>query len=142
MSGTGAAGMREAGGLGTIVVLNVDLMFGVRIGNGLRGLGYGVVFARDGGRFAELVRGTRPAPVLGVIDMNAGIDWSVIAELAADAGVATPLLAFGPHVDVEGRRAAKAAGVDRIVSNGEFHRSMVGLVGRYALPAPGGGEPA
>lgn len=139
----GESGKAEAGTgrLGTVVVLNVDLMFGVRIGNGLRGLGYRVVFARDGRGFSELVRERSPAPVLGVIDMNAGIDWSVIGELATDRDVTTPLLAFGPHVDIDGRRAAKAAGVDRIVSNGEFHRSMVELVGRYALP-PAGEEAA
>ncbi len=123
-----------SGSSGTVVVLNIDLMFGVRIGNGLRGLGYDVTFAKDARRFAEVVRETRPAPVLGLIDMNAGIAWETIAELANDLAVATPLLAFGPHVDVAGRRAAKAAGVDRIVSNGEFHRSMVELVRRYALP--------
>ena len=42
-----------------------------------------------------------------------------------------PTLAFGPHVDVEGRRAAKAAGVTRIVSNGQFHSDMAGLIERY-----------
>ncbi len=33
--------------------------------------------------------------------------------------------------------AAKAAGVTRLVSNGEFHRNMVGLVERYARPPAG-----
>ncbi|MDF3015147.1 MAG: hypothetical protein K0R44_372, partial [Thermomicrobiales bacterium] len=42
-----------------------------------------------------------------------------------------PTLAFGPHVDIEGRRAAKAAGVTRIVSNGQFHTDTVGLIERY-----------
>jgi hypothetical protein len=53
--------------------------------------------------------------------------------------VATPLLGFGPHVDVDGRRAAKAAGLTRIVSNGEFHRDLVALVARYAHPPAGEG---
>ena len=65
--------------------------------------------------------------------MNAGIEWAVIARVTA-AG-RTPILAFGSHLDVEGRRAAKAAGVTRVLSNGDFHRDMVALVERYARPS-------
>lgn len=122
--------------LGTVAVLNRDLLFGVRIGNQLRALGYAVAFARDTEGFAALVRGTEPPPVLGILDMNAGVAWDLVRGLVDDPAVVTPLLAFGPHLDVAGRRAAKAAGVDRLVSNGEFHRDMVGLVRRYARPAP------
>lgn len=124
--------------LGTVTVLNRDLMFGVRIGNQLRSLGYAVQFARDTDGFVDLLRTTLPAPVLGVIDMNNAIDWSQIQSLVADPAVATPLLAFGPHTDVAGRRTAKAAGVDRLVSNGDFHRDMVALVQRYAHSTPSG----
>ncbi|HEX5500673.1 MAG TPA: hypothetical protein VFX03_15660, partial [Thermomicrobiales bacterium] len=71
---------------------------------------------------------------LGVIDMNGPVDWDEIAALAAMAD-RPPLLGFGPHVEVAGRRAAKAAGVDRIVANGEFHRDAAALIRRYARPA-------
>jgi len=117
---------------GLIVVLNVDLMFGARIRNGVQALGYRVSFVRDTERFAAALRGSQPPPVLGIVDMNTAVDWAIIRELTADPARATPLLAFGPHVDAAGRRAAKAAGVDRIVANGEFHRSMLDLVQRYA----------
>ena len=132
--------MRESrvGAQGTIVVLNRDLMFGVRIGNGLRSLGYRVEFVRDSESFGVALRETGPAPVLGILDMNGEVDWSTIEAVVEDAAVRTPILAFGPHVDVDGRRAAKEAGVRRIVSNGEFHRDMVGLVRRYAMTAEGG----
>ena len=126
----------EAATIGTIVVLNRDLMFGVRIGNGLRSLGYVVRFASDTAGFVDLVRASVPPPILGIVDMNAGVDWDLVRALVDDAGVVTPILAFGPHLDVANRRAAKAAGVDRLVTNGEFHRDMVGLVRRYALPVP------
>ena len=122
---------------GPIVVLNRDLMFGVRIGNQLRALGYDVTFARDTADFAARLRTTDPPPVLGIIDMNTGVDWSIVSAVVADPAIACPLLAFGPHLDVEGRRAAKAAGVDRLVSNGEFHRDMIRLVGRYARSGEG-----
>lgn len=118
----------------TIVVLNRDLMFGVRIADVARGLGHAVLFARDAAGFADLLRTTEPAPVLGIVDMNAGVEWGIVRALVDDPAVATPLLAFGPHLDVANRRAAKAAGVDRLVTNGEFHRDMVDLVRRYARP--------
>ncbi len=124
--------------LGEIVVLNRDLFFGVRIGNTLRGLGYRVSFTPDSPAFAERITGADPPAVLGVIDMGAGVDWERIRSLTAPADAGTPLLVFGSHLDVDGLRAAKAAGVTRVVSNGDFHRGMVELVRRYARP-PGTG---
>jgi len=121
--------------LGAIAVLNRDLMFGVRIGNQLRSLGYTVSFAPDTVRFVNSVRNAEPAPILGIVDMNAGVDWPTVAELMGDPDITTPLLVFGPHLDVENRRAAKAAGVTRLVSNGDFHRDMIALVRRYARAA-------
>lgn len=118
---------------GQIVVLNRDLFFGVRLGNAMREAGYRVEFAKETAAFVERVRAQEPAAVLGIVDLNAGVDWEQIATLTADPAVATPILVFGPHMDVTGFRSAKAAGVRRIVSNGEFHRDMVGLVARYAL---------
>ena len=68
----------------------------------------------------------------GIIDMNGAIPWDVIREAQSSRDDdRTPTLAFGPHVDVEGRRAARAAGVTRIVSNGQFHSDMAGLIERY-----------
>ena len=64
--------------------------------------------------------------------MNGAVSWDVIDEvLSRPSGDRVPTLAFGPHVDVESRRAAKAAGVTRIVSNGQFHGDMAGLIERY-----------
>jgi hypothetical protein len=117
---------------GEIVVLNRDLFFGVKIGNILRGLGYRVTFVPATESFAERLQSRGPEAVLGIIDMGAGVEWSTITQLTSDDGPGTPILAFGSHLDVAGRRAAKAAGVTRILSNGDFHRDMVTLVERYA----------
>jgi hypothetical protein len=125
--------------LGEIVVLNRDLFFGVKIGNVLRGLGYRVSFVQSTEAFVERLRSTETAPVLGVVDMGAGVDWAAVAAAIGGDGEAIPVLVFGSHLDVEGRRAAKAAGVRRVVSNGDFHRDMVALVRRYAV---GGGAPS
>lgn len=117
-----------------IVLLNRDLMFGVRIANGLRSLGYWVDIAATTEDFATRLR-QAPAASLGIVDMSAQPDWPLIKSLTKEADPA-PILAFGPHTDVAARRAAKAAAVTRLVSNGDFHRDMVTLVRRYARSAP------
>jgi hypothetical protein len=116
---------------GEILVLNRDLFFGVKIGNILRGIGYRVTFVPATAPFVARLRQVGPVPVLGIVDMAAGVDWQAIATITGDDRAA-PLLVFGSHLDVDGRRAAKAAGVRRVVSNGDFHRDMVALVQRYA----------
>ena len=117
---------------GEVVLLNRDLFFGVRVTNTLRGLGYRVTVCKATEAFGDRLRTAKPAPVLGILDLSAVGDWDVVRDLTADPSVETPFLLFGAHKDVEGLRTAKAAGVDRVVSNGEFHRNMVELVRRYA----------
>jgi hypothetical protein len=96
-----------------------------------------VTFVPATAAFVERLMEEGVAPVLGVIDMGAGVDWEAVATVTGE-GAKTPVLVFGSHLDVEGLRAAKAAGVRRVVSNGDFHRDMVALVQRYART----GDPA
>ncbi len=114
-----------------VVVLSRDLMARIPIADLLRRLGYEPRFVADSAAFVAALAEGGGRVALGVIDMNAPIDWDAIAAFAARPERA-PLLGFGPHVDVAGRRAAKAAGVDRIVANGEFRRDAASLVPRYA----------
>lgn len=125
---------REGAGIagGTIVVLNRDLMFGSRITAAAQSLGLTARFVRDLPALAATLGDANDLPVLAVIDMNAALDWDAVAALVADVGGRVPVLGFGPHVDIEGRRAAKGAGLTRIVSNGEFHRDTAGFIGRYS----------
>ena len=120
--------------LGTIVVLNRDLMFGVRIANQLRAVGFTVTFAQRTDEFVQRVRSAEPKAVLGLVDMNTSVDWPLIQTLVLETQNATPLLGFGPHLDVPGRRAGKAAGLTRVLTNGEFHKDTIALVKRYARP--------
>lgn len=117
---------------GTVVVLNRDLMFGSRISTAARSLGYAARFVRDLPALAGALAEPGDQPVLVVLDMNAALDWDAVAGLIAGLGGRVPVIGFGPHVDVDGRRAAKGAGLTRIVSNGEFHRDTAGFIGRYA----------
>ena len=130
MDETGGKKATDAGA-GVVVVLNRDLMFGSQIRAVLRALGHEARFARDTSGFLAALREAGESASRGVVDMNGTVDWAAIAEFTGETGRA-PLLGFGPHVDVEGRKAAKRAGIDRIVSNGDFHRDAATLVTRYA----------
>ena len=114
------------------IVLNRDLLFGSRIRSALASLGLEGRFVSTAEEFVGALNEQAGSVAIGVIDMNGTVSWDVIREALsrADGGI-VPTLAFGPHVDIDGRRAAKAAGVTRIVSNGQFHGDMAGLIDRY-----------
>jgi ActR/RegA family two-component response regulator len=115
----------------TVLALVADLFFSVKLTKELRAHGFAPRIVRSADEFLRLVAAERPA--LGIIDLATGVDWDRIAALGAEAPD-VPLLVFGPHKDVEGFQAAKAAGVTRVVSNSLFHRQAPELVARYARP--------
>lgn len=114
-----------------VVVLNRDLMFGSRIRSAMATLGLQAVVKGDTAAFLETARTLGSRAVIAIIDMNGKVDWEAITTALRDDDTLPPVLGFGSHTDVETRRAAKAAGVDRIVSNSQFHADMVGYVQRY-----------
>jgi methylmalonyl-CoA mutase cobalamin-binding subunit len=114
------------------LVLNRDLLFGSRMRSALNSLGLEARFVSTAEQFVGALHQEPGSVAIGIIDMNGAVSWKVIREgLSGANGGDVPTLAFGPHVDVEGRRAAKAAGVTRIVSYGQFHADMAGLIERY-----------
>jgi hypothetical protein len=114
-----------------VVVLNRDLMFGSRIRSAMATLGLQAVVKGDTTAFLETARTLGDRVVIAIIDMNGKVDWEAISTALRDDDALPPVLGFGSHTDVETRRAAKAAGVTRIVSNGQFHADMAGYVQRY-----------
>lgn len=113
------------------IVLNRDLMFGSQIRHALAGLGLQALVVPDTSRFVSELEAEGSAAAIGILDMNGNVDWEAVTAALAGTGDVPPTLAFGPHVDAENRRAAKAAGVTRIVSNGQFHSDMAALIDRY-----------
>jgi hypothetical protein len=120
-----------APGPNVAVVLNRDLMFGSHIRGAIKALGLQARFVPDTERFVSAIAAEPEQIAIGILDMNGPIAWDALKTALTSSASVPPTLAFGPHVDVENRRAAKAAGVSRIVSNGEFHRGAVALIDRY-----------
>jgi hypothetical protein len=112
------------------LVLNRDLLFGSRIRSALSALGMRGKFVNNSKQFRAELGSNAEDFALAVIDMNGHVEWDILRAGLGDTEL-PPTLAFGPHVDVAGRRAAKLAGIDRIVSNGQFDREMVPLIDRY-----------
>lgn len=118
---------------GLVVVLVNDLFFLVKISKELKALGLAPKPVRNLDQLVKLLH--ERDPVLAIIDAGMTLDWDRIAALRDDSAVVDiPIIAFGPHKAVEALRAAKAAGVTRVVSNHLLHDELPELVARYARP--------
>lgn len=122
---SGADGDRQTD-TGRIVSLSRDLFFGMRVRTIVGKLGYDLKLVKDESSVVDAVSEDDVSIV--IIDFNQPVDWD---ELLPVLSGETPVLAFGSHTDVDGFRAAKAAGVTRVVSNGEFSRRLPELIEQY-----------
>lgn len=116
---------------GPILLLIPDVFFAVTVRNTVRRIGYDPHILKTTDQL--VVAAGEHRAVLGVVDLAAvrsPSEWADIGEMVTDG---MPVLVFGSHKDVDGLRAAKAAGVTRVVSNGQFHREMPDLIQRYVL---------
>lgn len=117
-----------------VLVLSSDLFFSMRIRDALKQLGYASTTLKSEQEFVEALNGEDITPVLGLIDFNQQRDWSMMRDSLIDARV--PTVAFGPHKDTDGFKAARDAGVTRVISNGAFTSSLPDVVQKYAAPPP------
>jgi DNA-binding NtrC family response regulator len=118
-----------------VLILNRDLFFGVRLRQALTADGWAPKIVPNTAKLTTEL-GAAADVALVIVDMATAPDWSAVVSAAAAHVPEVPVLAFGAHRDVDRFRAAKAAGVTRVVSNGDFHRDMIGFVRRYASHAP------
>lgn len=115
-----------------LLFLNRDLMTGIAVTNAAKSLGLTVVRATSESELLGHWNTAKQQIALVLLDLNMPVEWDAIAALLTGAAEDPPVIGFGPHVDVEGRRAAKQAGLKRVYSNGEFHRTMGEALARYA----------
>lgn len=109
---------------GAVAALSRDVFFGMRIRTVLGKLGYEMKLCKSEQELVDSVEGS----VLALVDFNISVDWDALKPILQGS---VPVLAFGAHTNVEGFRAAKSAGVTRVVSNGEFSRRLPALLSQY-----------
>ncbi len=114
-----------------LLLLNRDLMAGIAVANAAKVLGLDVERATNESELVERWNSAREEIALVVLDLNMPIQWDAVSEVLTGAEGDPPVIGFGPHVDVEGRRAAKQAGLKRVYSNGEFHKTMGEALAKY-----------
>src|SRR5262249_10636244 len=110
---------------GRIIVLIEDLLFGSRVRETLRGLGWRASFV---GSREELERALAEGADLFVADLQAArIDPNEAIRCAKGCGV--PVLAYGPHIDAELLDSARKAGADEVVPRSAFSSRLSARIG-------------
>ncbi len=107
-----------------VCALSHDVFFGMRIRTVLQNLGYDLRLCKNE---AELLAAAEGADI-ALVDFNKPVDWDQLQPVLEGE---IPVIGFSSHTNVEGFRAAKAAGLTRVVSNGEFSRNLPALLNQY-----------
>lgn len=119
---------------GVIIAVVKDVFFGITVRNTIKRLNFEPQIIKSTGTLAETVAVYDPSLV--IVDLQVIDEESAWDSVTATREMDIPVLVFGPHKDVEGLRAAKQAGVSRVVANSQFHREMPVLIERY-VKVPG-----
>jgi hypothetical protein len=113
-----------------ILYLAADLLWATRIRSTADSIG---VPARPARTLDMLTARLGDSPVRGVvIDLEGENSLALIAHLrrpdASASEKAVRIVAWGPHVEVEKLRAAKAAGADAVMARGAFGRHLPAIL--------------
>lgn len=107
-----------------ILAVVTDLFFQSRINSTARAVGRSV-------RFVSALSGLDGSGSfrLALVDLDASVEPLQAIRLLRAASTA-PVVAFGPHVDTDGRKAARAAGADRVLAKSKFVTELPRLMAR------------
>jgi ActR/RegA family two-component response regulator len=114
---------------GVIIAVIKDVFFGITVRNTIKRLNFEPQIIKTTQSLMDTVAVYDPSLV--IVDLQVIEDESAWNYVTAVRELDIPVLVFGPHKDVEGLRAAKQAGVSRVVANSQFHREMPNLIERY-----------
>lgn len=116
----------------SVVLIVEDLMFLPKLESNLRALGYHPLVATGD---TELTRALFKAPVLVIVDLfSQRFDWEALIRMIKGPdkkGDHIPVLGFGPHVDLELRERALAAGCDTVVGRGAIAGQLPHLIEKH-----------
>jgi DNA-binding NtrC family response regulator len=114
-----------------VVALVNDLFFSVKLGNQIKRAGFSPRIVKTEAQFRAALESEPVA--LGIVDLSSRVDLAALQVNSAEADdQVIPIIAFGPHKDVDAFRDAKTAGLTRVVSNSMFHAQTVEMIQRYA----------
>jgi CheY-like chemotaxis protein len=108
--------------MNSIVAVVTDLFFQARINAAARTAGHEVRFASSPAAIDVLL----PC-LIAMVDLDAATDVLPMIRLLRARG-AVQIVAFGPHVDTERRKAARAAGAHRVLAKSKFAEELPRLV--------------
>jgi len=111
-----------------ILALEKDLFFSEKIRDTLKHHEMHVTIARTVPAFEEKLQAAEKPALVIINTAIKVVDWE--AAIRAATMQATPVLAFGSHMDLEARAKALQAGATKVVANSKFTSDMVGLVTR------------
>jgi DNA-binding response OmpR family regulator len=120
-----------------VLVVADDLFVRGRIDATARATGHRVGYATSADDFRAALRDDPPRAVL--IGLAATrLPWEeLVRELRASPETAgTYVLGFGPHMDLDLRRRALDASVDRVLANSAFTRALPTLLAAPSEPVP------
>jgi hypothetical protein len=124
---------------GTVLLLDSDLFFVVKVTETLARAGYAVRKARTIDAFvAALVETSETSEMsqpgakrlaAALVNLAArGVDALAAIARAREAGV--PVVAYGPHVDVAAQAAARQAGATSVIANAKLDGDLPGVLAR------------
>ncbi|MGH2443363.1 MAG: hypothetical protein ACRDFX_09395 [Chloroflexota bacterium] len=96
-----------------VIAVVTDLFFQSRISAAARAAGNTLRFLTSDAAVAAA-----PAARLTLIDLDAQLD--VLAAIRTLSARGDAVLAFGPHLDTDARKAARAAGAGRVLAKSKF----------------------
>ena len=111
-----------------ILALEKDLFFSEKIRDTLKHHDMNVTTVRTLPAFEKKLQAAEKPALVIINTATKGVDWE--AAIRATVLQATPILAFGSHMDLEARDKALEAGATKVVANSKFTSDMVGLVTR------------
>jgi len=101
------------------LLLSDDLIFTSRIVGTARGLGLTLAAARSAEGLVKLAR--RSPPRCAIVDLdNPGLDVSALLHALREIAPEVRVVAYGPHVNAELLRDARAAGCDPVLPRSKF----------------------
>jgi hypothetical protein len=113
------------------LLLSRDLIFTSKVTGTARELGHRVLVAGNVALASSMIEQWRPRVVF--VDLAAGdlVQPPALVAYQKIAGLNTPFVAFGSHVDTQALAAAKAAGCDPVLPRSRFSAELPDLIRRY-----------